>query len=325
MQEIGLVFQNLALVEYLTALENILLPGFIDTADRAPKKARAEQLAQSLDIAHLLKRRPRRLSQGERQRVAICRALVTSPKVLLCDEPTGNLDPDRSSRTIDLLLEAGAASGAAVMMATHDHTLLERFDEVIDMARGLRGEAMTAHDSVRSGSACSTRCATGRRHWSSRSASPRPWGLPGRGGACAGATTRSQLESSRADSIPLVAGAKGSRFDLAFAALYFRGAAASNPVTMAPLQRDRPRPRTSQPVPVHLRFTAKNENVPIVAVGTDYFALRNLRSPRRARCRSCSATRSWAHKVAKDLRPDHRATACSAISESSTTCPCRRH
>lgn len=134
LQEIGLVFQNLALVEYLTALENILLPGFIDTADRAPKKARAEQLAQSLDIAHLLKRRPRRLSQGERQRVAICRALVTSPKVLLCDEPTGNLDPDRSSRTIDLLLEAGAASGAAVVMATHDHTLLERFDKVIDMA-----------------------------------------------------------------------------------------------------------------------------------------------------------------------------------------------
>ncbi|PHQ82073.1 MAG: ABC transporter ATP-binding protein [Phycisphaera sp.] len=134
LQEIGLVFQNLALVEYLTALENILLPGFIDAAARAPKKARAESLAESLDIAHLLKRRPRRLSQGERQRVAICRALVTNPKVLLCDEPTGNLDPDRSSRTIDLLLEAGAASGAAVVMATHDYSLLDRFDDVIDMA-----------------------------------------------------------------------------------------------------------------------------------------------------------------------------------------------
>jgi putative ABC transport system ATP-binding protein len=134
LQEIGLVFQNLALVDYLTALENILLPGFIDSSARAPKKARAELLAESLDISHLLKRRPRRLSQGERQRVAICRALVTQPKVLLCDEPTGNLDPERSSRTIDLLLEAGSASGAAVVMATHDHSLLGRFDDVIDMA-----------------------------------------------------------------------------------------------------------------------------------------------------------------------------------------------
>lgn len=133
LKEIGLVFQNLALVEYLTAYENILLTIFIDSTSVGDLKKRAQELAETLDIAHLLRRRPNRLSQGERQRVAICRALVTNPKVLLCDEPTGNLDPERSARTIDLLLSAGSASGAAVVMATHDHTLLNRFDKVVDM------------------------------------------------------------------------------------------------------------------------------------------------------------------------------------------------
>lgn len=137
LREIGLVFQTLALVEYLTALENILLPTFVEPALNAGSKAdlRARALAEQLEIAPLLGRRPRRLSQGERQRVAICRALVASPRVLLCDEPTGNLDPARKDRTIDLLLEAGRTSGAAVLMATHDHSLLSRFDTIIDMAR----------------------------------------------------------------------------------------------------------------------------------------------------------------------------------------------
>jgi len=135
-EHIGLVFQTLALVDYLTAFENILLPSFVEPALCARKELRdrAVALASDLEIEHLLRRRPRRLSQGERQRVAICRALVTKPAVLLCDEPTGNLDPIRSERTLDLLLEAGRTSGAAVMMATHDHSLLGRFDTVLDMA-----------------------------------------------------------------------------------------------------------------------------------------------------------------------------------------------
>ncbi|HED52834.1 MAG TPA: ATP-binding cassette domain-containing protein [Phycisphaerales bacterium] len=139
-EHIGLVFQTLALVDYLTAFENIVLPSFVEPtiATRAELKARAQKLAADLEIDHLLRRRPAKLSQGERQRVAICRALVTRPAVLLCDEPTGNLDPVRSERTLDLLLEAGRTSGAAVMMATHDHSLLGRFDTVLDMAE-LRG------------------------------------------------------------------------------------------------------------------------------------------------------------------------------------------
>ena len=142
LREVGLVFQTLALVEYLTAMENILLPYFVEPGLNRDRKAtdRARTLADQLEIGHLLKRRPRRLSQGERQRVAICRAMVTSPRVLLCDEPTGNLDPARKDRTIDLLLEAARSSEAAVLMATHDHSLLPRFDTVIDMA-SLRGGA----------------------------------------------------------------------------------------------------------------------------------------------------------------------------------------
>ncbi|MFI4892805.1 MAG: ABC transporter ATP-binding protein [Phycisphaerales bacterium JB058] len=142
LREVGLVFQTLALVEYLTAMENILLPYFVEPGLNRDRKAtdRARALADQLEIGHLLKRRPRRLSQGERQRVAICRAMVTSPRVLLCDEPTGNLDPARKDRTIDLLLEAARSSEAAVLMATHDHSLLPRFDTVIDMA-SLRGGA----------------------------------------------------------------------------------------------------------------------------------------------------------------------------------------
>lgn len=140
LREVGLVFQTLALVEYLTALENITLPAFVDAALARERNLtqRARAIAARLEIAHLLRRRPARLSQGERQRVAIARALVTGPRVLLCDEPTGNLDPARKERTIDLLLEAGRESGAAVIMATHDHSLLPRFDRVIDMA-SLRG------------------------------------------------------------------------------------------------------------------------------------------------------------------------------------------
>lgn len=142
-RHVGLVFQTLALVEYLSALENILLPTFVEPALNADGGAtrRARELAERLGIAGLLGRRPGRLSQGERQRVAICRALVTRPSVLLCDEPTGNLDPARKERTLDLLLEAARTSDAAVLMATHDHSLLSRFDTVLDMA-SLHGQGV---------------------------------------------------------------------------------------------------------------------------------------------------------------------------------------
>ena len=133
---IGLVFQELALLDHLSVLENILLPYFIDGTRRrnAAVRARAQDLAARTGIEALLSRRPRRLSQGERQRVAICRALVTEPALVLADEPTGNLDPATSQQVVDLLLTLVRAHEASLVMVTHDHGLRPQFDQVLDLA-----------------------------------------------------------------------------------------------------------------------------------------------------------------------------------------------
>lgn len=132
---IGFVFQDFGLIEYLTTLDNILHPYRINTALRldAMVRRRAHELAQSLGVERLLHKRPRTLSQGERQRVAICRALLTRPRLILADEPTGNLDPENKLKILELLFEAVEQQGATLVAATHDHALLPRFDRVIGM------------------------------------------------------------------------------------------------------------------------------------------------------------------------------------------------
>jgi putative ABC transport system ATP-binding protein len=140
---VGLVFQEFELLEYLTARENIMLP-FLIGEGLSPSREAAERcnaLAESLRIAHLLNRHPRRLSQGERQRVAICRALAASPEVILCDEPTGNLDPQSREAVLDMLFQAVPhGSSRALVMVTHDHSVLGRFDRVTDVgAMAARG------------------------------------------------------------------------------------------------------------------------------------------------------------------------------------------
>jgi ABC-type lipoprotein export system ATPase subunit len=132
---VGLVFQEFELLEYLTAEENAVLPCTLGAGlARAAALARARELMASCGIEHAARRLPARLSQGERQRVAVCRALVTRPDVLLCDEGTGNLDPRNARATLDLLLRVARAAGATVLFVTHDHGLLERFDRVVDLA-----------------------------------------------------------------------------------------------------------------------------------------------------------------------------------------------
>ena len=138
---IGMVFQEFELLEYLSALDNILLPYHVAdelTLDETARE-RARELAGTMGIDALLERKPRRLSQGERQRVALCRALVTEPKLLMCDEPTGNLDPRNADTIVDLLLKQARERNATVFMVTHDHSLLERFDRTVDV-RDLAGE-----------------------------------------------------------------------------------------------------------------------------------------------------------------------------------------
>lgn len=138
LREVGLVFQDFALLDYLSARDNLLLPyrlspelGLDDSA-----RARADELARATGIAGLLSRKPARLSQGERQRVALCRALVTEPGLVVADEPTGNLDPRAGAAAVDLLFEQVRARGATLLVVTHDHLLLPRFDRVLDLAEG---------------------------------------------------------------------------------------------------------------------------------------------------------------------------------------------
>jgi putative ABC transport system ATP-binding protein len=139
--QIGFVFQDFALLDYLTARQNIYYPYRITpalTLDNAVRE-RAERLAMACGIGDKLDRHPAALSQGEQQRVAICRALVTQPKLILSDEATGNLDPDSKARILDLLFEQASEAGAAVLAVTHDHELLPRFERVLDFAQFREG------------------------------------------------------------------------------------------------------------------------------------------------------------------------------------------
>ena len=133
-RQIGLVFQEFELLEYLDVLDNILLPYRINSSLRLSDavRERATGLAERLGIADKLHRLPRRLSQGERQRAAVCRALVTGPELLLADEPTGNLDPRNKQRVLDSLFDCVAETGTTLVAVTHDHDILKRFARVID-------------------------------------------------------------------------------------------------------------------------------------------------------------------------------------------------
>ncbi len=133
-RNLGLVFQEFELLEYLNVLDNILLPYRINPALRLDRQVRqrACDLAHQVEIGDKLNRYVRRLSQGERQRVSVCRSLLTSPRLVLADEPTGNLDPMNTQRVLDILFDYAREAGASLLVVTHDHELLDRFDRVVD-------------------------------------------------------------------------------------------------------------------------------------------------------------------------------------------------
>jgi len=133
-RRLGLVFQEFELLDYLSVLDNVLLPYRIHPALRldAAARERAAALLGRVGLAGKSARLTPRLSHGERQRVALCRALVTGPRLLLADEPTGSLDPENKDLVLDLLLEFAGESGATLLAVTHDHDLLGRFGRVID-------------------------------------------------------------------------------------------------------------------------------------------------------------------------------------------------
>jgi putative ABC transport system ATP-binding protein len=128
------VFQSFELVSYLDVFENILLPYRLNPALSLTTAAsqRVEQLAGEMGIAHRLRYFPHRLSHGEKQRVAICRAMLPEPPLLMADEPTGNLDPTTKQHVVDLLFQQVQRTKATLVMVTHDTDIAGRFSRVID-------------------------------------------------------------------------------------------------------------------------------------------------------------------------------------------------
>ena len=126
---IGFVFQDHLLLPQCNVLENVLLPTLVGNP-LPDGHARARDLLDRVGLSERLNYRPAELSGGEKQRVALARALIRHPPLVLCDEPTGNLDPDNTQRIMDLLFEQVA--DATVVMVTHDHSLADRFDAVMD-------------------------------------------------------------------------------------------------------------------------------------------------------------------------------------------------
>ena len=139
LQQVGLVFQDFELIDYLSVLDNVLLPCRIGDAVALDDgtQQRAVNLLEQSGLADHIRKPVTNLSQGEKQRVAICRALLPKPAILLADEPTGNLDPTTSDQILELMLSSARENKTTVMMVTHDHSLLHRFDRVIDFEQFL--------------------------------------------------------------------------------------------------------------------------------------------------------------------------------------------
>jgi putative ABC transport system ATP-binding protein len=132
---VGLVFQDFALLDYLSVLDNILLPyriGRVLQLDMAVRE-RALQLASAVGLRELLGRRPNQLSQGERQRVAVCRAIVANPKLLLADEPTANLDAGNATRVLEALDTYASKHDATLVVVSHDRHVVARFRDTTDV------------------------------------------------------------------------------------------------------------------------------------------------------------------------------------------------
>ena len=139
-RKVGFVFQFYHLLPEFTALENVMMPGFIrgrcTKYDIRSTKDRAESLLKSVGLGDRTHHKPGELSGGEQQRVAIARALINDPLVLLCDEPTGNLDSKNSESVYNLLLELKSRNGVSIVTVTHDEGISARSDRTIRLKDG---------------------------------------------------------------------------------------------------------------------------------------------------------------------------------------------
>lgn len=134
---IGFIYQFHHLLPEFTALENVVLPQSVAGVSASDAKARARALLERVNLGHRLNHRPAKLSGGEKQRVAIARAIANRPKLLLADEPTGNLDPETAGGVFDLFVELTREEGLCVLMATHNEQLAARMDRVLHLEGGV--------------------------------------------------------------------------------------------------------------------------------------------------------------------------------------------
>ncbi|HEX9449451.1 MAG TPA: ABC transporter ATP-binding protein [Dongiaceae bacterium] len=132
--EIGIVFQAFHLIPTMNALENVAVP--LELAGRRDAFTAAEAALESVGLAHRLRHYPSQLSGGEQQRVALARALVGKPKLLLADEPTGNLDHETGQRVMELIFDLARAHGSTLVLITHDPMLAARCDRIVHLEDG---------------------------------------------------------------------------------------------------------------------------------------------------------------------------------------------
>jgi lipoprotein-releasing system ATP-binding protein len=135
--EMGFVYQAHHLLPEFSAIENVMLPQMIRGLSRAEARKRAGELLSYLGLKARLEHRPAELSGGEQQRVAIARAVANAPRILLADEPTGNLDPHTADHVFDTLRQLVSASGLAAIIATHNLELARRMDRRVTIREGV--------------------------------------------------------------------------------------------------------------------------------------------------------------------------------------------
>ena len=134
--EVGFIYQFHHLLPEFSALENVVIPQLANGTPKTVAEARARELLDKVGVASRAGHRPAALSGGEQQRVAFCRALANGPKLLLADEPTGNLDPATSDQVFGVLMDLVRSTGLSALIATHNLELAARMDRIVRLSGG---------------------------------------------------------------------------------------------------------------------------------------------------------------------------------------------